>query len=634
MISFLLRLLLLLLVVPGFSPAVAESISVETARGENISLYQDYHALVLGVSKYEKRPALPHAVEDARELSSFLQRMGFKVTLLIDPTSRQLKRALSDLGTGPGREPERGIVVYYAGHGETQPMPDGTRVGWIIPRDCPQFQKDPAGFFNLAISIKDIATYSVDIQSRHVLMLFDAAFSGAAFLLEPPVLAAITEKSALPVRQYIIAGKEGEPGPEPGIFVRFLLKGLEGDADMVADGYITGSELGVYLEHRLRETTGGKQHPQYGLINVPSLAGGDFIFQRARAVPATAQTARLTIKTDPEGALVNVLNIKQRFSQGMELRPGEYHLEVSARGHQPERTWITLAAGEDKTIDIRLKKIEKVITNSLGMKFVFTDPGTFLMGSAARDAAALQDEQQHSVTVSKGYYLQTTEVIVAQFRQFVMATGHKTEAETTGGCWISTAGGGWKRKKESNWKNPDSREAAAFQQTDKLPVTCVSWNDAQAFITWLSKKEGKVYALPTEAEWEYSCRAGTTTPFAFGKCLSTDQANYGGIDQSFADCKSSYRLNRKKPVPVASLAANPWGIFDMHGNVAEWCEDWYGPYPSKPVVDPKGPSSGADRVLRGCHWLNTASECRSAKRSSFPPNFASDVVGMRLVIRP
>jgi formylglycine-generating enzyme required for sulfatase activity len=633
--SFRLCLSLLLLAVPAFSPAAAEGIGVVTGRGESISLYKDYHALVIGVGTYDKRPALPYAVKNAEELSSLLERRGFKVTLVTDPTAQQLKKALSDLVQGPGREPERGIIVYYAGHGETQTLPDGTRTGLLIPRDCPLFQEDPKGFADRAISMKDIAAYSVDIQSRHVLMLFDASFSGAAFSLEPPVLSAITDRSALPVRQYLIAGKEGEPLPEPSAFLRFLLKGIEGDADTVADGYITGSEIGVYLEHRIRETTGGKQHLQYGTINVPSLAGGDFVLlptgtRRAETGP---KTGRLSVRTEPEDAQITILNIKQRFSQGMELKPGKYHVEVTARGYQPERTWITLAAGEDKTIDIQLKKPGKAITNSLGMKFVFIDPGTFLMGSAAKDNSGYQDETQQRVTLSNGFYLQTTEVTVAQFRQFVTATGHKTEAETTGGCWINTAGG-WKKKKESSWKNPDAREAAAFRQQDKLPVACVSWNDAQAFIKWLGKKEGKAYALPTEAEWEYSCRAGTKTPFAFGKCLSTDQANYGGIDQSFADCRSSYRLNRKKPIPVASLAANPWGLFDMHGNVAEWCDDWYGPYPSQPSTDPKGPSSGSDRVLRGCHWLNTASECRSAKRAGFPPNFASDVVGFRTVIRP
>ncbi len=615
-------------------PSVGEGFTIVTSRGENIQLYRDYYALVVGVSSYDERPTLPLAVKSAREVATLLEQMGFKVDLLIDPKAQQLKKSLTDLVKGPGREPERGILIYYAGQGETQAMPDGARTGWLIPRDCPQYARDPKGFADRAISMKDITAYSVDIQSRHVLMLFDASISGASFSLAPPVLSAIQEKTISPVRQYFIAGREGEAVSEQGTIQRFLHKALEGDADAVADGYITGSELAVFLDYRIRAATGGKQHPQYGVIAVPALAGGDFIFKRIGGTTgAEPGLAKLTVKTDPEDATVSFLKNKQHFSQGMELKPGKYQLEVTARGYQPDRSSIIVAAGEDKTIDIQLKKIGNVTTNSIGMKFIFINPGTFEMGSSSEESGGNDDEQKHTVTLSKGYYLQTTEITVGQFRQFVSATGYITEAETAGGCWISSTGSGWKKKQGSSWKN-SALPGATAKQVDQQPVSCVSWNDSQAFIKWLTKKEGKTYSLPTEAEWEYSCRAGSTTAFGYGECLSSDQANYGGIDPKFAVCKSRFRTNRKKPLNVASLAANPWGLFDMHGNVAEWCDDWYGPYPTSTARDPKGPSSGTDRVLRGCHWLNTAGECRSAKRSSFPPGYASDVVGFRLVTRP
>jgi formylglycine-generating enzyme required for sulfatase activity len=632
-VSFISALLLIAFI---SSPPLVEGINVVTSRGEKLQLYKDYYALVVGVSVYDKRPALPQAVNSAKAIASLLKQMGFTVTLVTDPTANQLKKALTDLAQGPGREPEQGIVFYYAGYGETQSLSDGAKVGWIIPRDCPRYLDDPKGFADRAINMNDITAFSVDIQSRHVLMLFDASFSGAAFSLKSPVLTGITKKSILPARQYIIAGSEGESALEQGIFSQFLLKGLQGDADIVPDGYITGSELGVYLENQVRDKTKGQQRLQYGESNVPSLTNGDFIIQQIGTAPVRAAQgiARITVKTDPETAQVNILNIKQHFSQGMELKPGKYHIEITARGYQPEKNWITLAAGEDKTIDMQLKKLSATITNSLEMQFVFIDPGTFEMGSDAKHNAGFQDEQKHTVTLTKGYYLLKAEVTVGSFQTFITETGYKTDAETTGGCWINTKGGGWKKKNENNWKNPGSPETASVQQRNKLPVTCVSWNDAHAFIKWLITKEGKTYALPTEAEWEYACRAGTTTPFAFGNCLSSDQANYGGIDQMFSDCKSGFRLNRKKPIPVASLSANPWGLFDMHGNIAEWCADWYGPYPSRTMIDPKGPSSGTDRVLRGCHWLNTASECRSAKRSNFSPGSASDAIGFRLVMRP
>ncbi len=630
-VPIILIFLLAFLIVPPHVVAVSEGISVAPLGGESLYLYNDYHALVVGVSNYAKWPQLPNAVSDAREVSRFLKRIGFKVTLLTDPNSQQLKKALKNLVGKTGLEPDRAIVFYYAGHGETQTLADGTKLGWIIPRDCPQLSKNPKGFERRAISMKEIATYSRQIRSKHVLMLFDSTFSGGVFSLEPAVLEIISEKSGLPVRQYIIAGRENEPLPDQSTFKHYLFEGLQGDADVVHDGYITGSELGAYLLDRVGKKTRDLQHPQYGKIDKPDLSRGDFIFHQIAKKPATGQ---LFVETDPKGALVKVLNIKPRFRQGLDLDPGKYHLEISAAGYKAKRQWVKLEAGEVKTVDIRLSKATGAFTNSLGMKFVLIPTGSFLMGSPPAEKGRAEDEKQHRVRLTKEFYLQTTEVTVGQFRQFVRATGYKTEAETTGGCWVSTKGGGWKKKKGSNWNNPGSWETVQYRQKDRQPVTCVSANDAQAFLKWLNRKEGKRYGLPTEAEWEYASRATTTTPFAFGQCLSTNQANYGGVGPFFSDCRKAYRVNRKRPITVASLAANRWGLFDMHGNVSEWCQDWYGQYPKGSVSNPKGPSSGTERVMRGGHWGSKADGCRSAKRWRFPPNIGSDAVGFRLVLRP
>ena len=629
--SFFLLFCSALLTVPCQVGAVSKGIRVVSCGGQSLYFYKDYHALVVGVSNYDKWPALTNAVRDAREVSWLLKRMGFKVTLVTDPNSEELKKALNDLAQEAGQEPDRGVVFYYAGHGETQTLADGSKLGFIVPRDCPLLREDLQGFATRAISTKAIETYSALIRSKHVLMFFDSSFSGGVFSLEPAVLKVISEKTALPARQYIISGKEDEPIPERSVFKRFLLKGLKGDADLIHDGYITGSELGVYLADRVVKTTKGRQHPEYGKISNPALARGDFVFQVVETKP---DTGRLFVETNPEGARVRILNIRPRFNQGIELKPGKYHVEVSAAGYATKKKWVDLGAGEDKTIDIRLGKFGDVLTNSLGMKFVFIRPGSFVMGSPHDGDVGLDDEAVHRVTLTKGFYMQNAEVTVGHFRRFIKATGYKTEGETTGGCWVRTRSGGWKKKKESNWKNPGSWETAEFKETDGHPVTCVSWNDARAFIKWLSRKEGMTYGLPTEAEWEYACRAGTSTPFAFGPCLSTDQANYGAVGPYFSDCQSLYRADRKRPIKVATLAPNPWGLFDMHGNVSEWCKDWYGQYPEGPVTDPKGPSSGAERVMRGGHWFTEAHGCRSAKRSSFRPDSASDAVGFRLVMRP
>jgi formylglycine-generating enzyme required for sulfatase activity len=461
-------------------------------------------------------------------------------------------------------------------------------------------------------------------------MFFDSSFSAEVFSLETPVLKVISENTALPVRQYVIAGRQDEPIPVPSKFKQACIEALEGEADFIHDGYLTGSELGVFLADRVVRYTRGHQHPQYAKTKNPNLARGDFVFKLAGQ---KLDIGRLFVDTNPSNARVRILNIKPLFYQGMELKPGKYSVEVSAPDHETQKKWISLKAGDDKTLEVRLRKIRKEFANSLGMRFVYINPGSFLMGSSKKDPARLSDENEHRVTLTEPFFMQSTEVTVGQFSQFVKATGYRTESETGGGCWISARGAGWKKRRGSSWRKPGYEEIDE-SLNDRLPVTCVTWNDAQAFVQWISRKEGKIYRLPTEAQWEYAGRAGTHTPFSYGNCLSTDQANYGELGWYFPACKAVFRINRQKPITVGSLIPNPWKLFNMHGNVSEWCQDWYGSYPGKSVTNPQGPSSGKERVMRGGHWRADAQECRSAKRWRFPPNIASDAVGFRLVMNP
>ena len=346
--------------------------------------------------------------------------------------------------------------------------------------------------------------------------------------------------------------------------------------------------------------------------------------------PKAPLKGRLYVDTQPDDANVRILNIGPAFHQGIELDAGSYHVEISANGYETEKMWVSLTAEQDKTLDIRLKPVAayqsgtsqgKKISNSLGMEFVYITPGTFMMGSPSNEPGRDNDETQHRVTLTKGFYMQTTEVTVGQWRTFVRDTGYKSEAETGGGADIWN-GSEFEMKKGSYWDNP------GFSQTDNHPVTCISWDDTNAFIKWLSRKEGKIYRLPTEAEWEYAARAGTKTPFSFGRCLSTDQANYDGNRPLSGCSKGKYR---KGTIPVASLIANTWGLYDMHGNVLEWSQDWLGDYPSSSVTNPTGPSGGSVRVVRGGSWFGNARLCRSAFRIRVMPGLRSYYLGFRLL---
>jgi formylglycine-generating enzyme required for sulfatase activity len=163
------------------------------------------------------------------------------------------------------------------------------------------------------------------------------------------------------------------------------------------------------------------------------------------------------------------------------------------------------------------------------------------------------------------------------------------------------------------------------------PVEQVSWNDTVEFCKKLSAKTRQTVRLPTEAEWEYACRAGTTTPFNTGETISTDQANHNGNFTYGSGSKGEYR---QKTVAVGSFAPNAWGLYDMHGNVWEWCQDWSGSYPSSEMVDPAGPENGQLRMLRGGSWQSEPWRCLSAWRSRALPGSRFHSVGFRVVCAP
>jgi formylglycine-generating enzyme required for sulfatase activity len=266
------------------------------------------------------------------------------------------------------------------------------------------------------------------------------------------------------------------------------------------------------------------------------------------------------------------------------------------------------------------------ITNSkldqLGVELVSVKGGAFEMGDVIGDGSS-DERPVHSVTVSN-FSMSKTEVTVGQFRKFVDATGYRTDAEKQGWAWAWT-GSTWDKVNGASWRKP------GFTQSDDHPVVAVSWNDAIEFCKWANCR------LPTEAEWEYACRAGTTTPFHTGDNLTTDQANYDGNYPYKNYPKGKYI---GKTTQVGSYPPNAWGLYDMHGNVWEWCSDWYGEKyydecKKKGIVEnPMGPETGSRRVLRGGSWDITASNCRSAYRPGGYPDSRIDRCGFRLVFVP
>ena len=263
------------------------------------------------------------------------------------------------------------------------------------------------------------------------------------------------------------------------------------------------------------------------------------------------------------------------------------------------------------------------IANTVGMRFVYVPAGTFMMGSPLDEKGRGVDESLHQVSLTKGFYMQTTEVTVGQWRRFVKETGYRSLAETDGGTWIWN-GTEWEKMAGFYWDNP------SFHQNDCHPVKCVSWYDTKAFIGWISQKEDVDYRLPTEAQWEYACRAGGTNAFYSGPIANTGCEYMPSLHTVGVFCGNS----GWKTHEVASKQPNMLGLYDMHGNAWEWCEDWKGPYPETEVMDPAGSGNGIYRVARGGSWDDKAPRLRCAFRGILGPRGRSHRLGFRLVMIP
>ncbi len=219
-------------------------------------------------------------------------------------------------------------------------------------------------------------------------------------------------------------------------------------------------------------------------------------------------------------------------------------------------------------------------------------PDDFLMGSPQDEPERSGDELQHEVVLTQGFWLADT--------------------ACTQALWEAVMG-----------ENP-----SGFKGADR-PVDWVSWEDCQRFIKRINEEiPGLALRLPSEAQWEYACRAGTTTPFSFGNNVGTEQVNYHGGFPYADGPKGEYR---GQTVVVKSLPANGWGLYEMHGNVLEWCADWYGLYEEGRIVDPQGAEQGDRRVLRGGSWVLNGRNCRSAARYFNEPGYRIDFAGLRLL---
>jgi len=639
-----------------------------------MQLYSGYHALVVGCGEYKKGwPRLPNPVKDATEVADALRGMGWKVNLLENPEWSVLRRALNKIIIGAGREKDKAILFWFSGHGHTLKEVGDRKLGYIVPVDAPDPDRDEIGFMEHAISMRQIETVAKRIQAKHALMLFDSCFSGAIFnAVRAKPSPFIEEKVSKPVRQFITAGNENEQVPDQSVFKEVFLQAIkDGYADRNKDGYVTGLELGDYLQEQVVNYSRKAQHPQFGKINDPKLDKGDFIFQLADSSGAqivqptrTERKAILSITADVRGARV-IIDGENRGTVPLTLeglKPGRHTVRVSKNGYEPYEERVLLSTGQKLTLKAYLEPV--VHKGIIKMKGTPTGAKVYIDGYFAGNIPCMLTSIEpgtHTIEVKKGGYLDWDRVVTMVPGKTVEVRADLeeerkepsiggvwkdpvTEMEfvwVKGGCYEMGCGswtidcdidekpvhevcvdGFWMGKYEvtqGQWEKVRGNNPSHFKKGRNHPVERISWNDTKDFIRKLTdmNRGSHKFRLPTEAEWEYACRSG-------GK-----KEKYAGGD----DVNRVAWYNNGLTHQVGTKAPNGLGIYDMTGNVWEWCGDIYsrGAYRKHQRNNPIFTGGGLFRVLRGGSWGVDPRRVRCANRIWSKPGSRDSFVGFRLV---
>ena len=519
MLNAILSLCLTLLILPlqaqqrGIQP-----VSARLPSGQEIALYQNSYAVVVGVSDYDAWPDLPNAVRDAEEVAEALSNLGFDVRLVRDPDSQALEQVLEDLEFQAGTEQDR-LLFYFAGHGETETLADGGELGYIVPRDAPLKVVDQRGFVKTAISMQRLEQSALRMRFKHALFVFDSCFSGSIFALQRAAPQNISEKVALPVRQFITAGGKGETVPDQSVFKTTLLAALEGHGDLSGDGYITGTELGLYLQEQVVNYSRGSQHPQAGKLRNPKLDKGDFVF----VLESGGQRASQAYQDQAAQYDDQIEKLKAEIEAEKQLKAEEEaaRAEVEHRRLGAEKLQRELEALRRQ----QAPKQEQVV----------------------RPLVSVSGQGGEMVSVSDfGFSIDKYEVTNGQYAEFLNAEGNQSERGTT-------------------WLEIESSDALIEQRGGRFvaklgygnhPVIKVSWYGAQAYCEWAGKR------LPTEWQWQQACQGPAERIYPWG-----DSQPNGSLVNAL---KGDDGYSRTAPVGNYSAGISPYGVLDMAGNVWEW----------------------------------------------------------------
>ena len=560
----------------GVTIELRESDAPNAPVAGKVDLYDTSYALVIGIDRYTGGwPRLSNAVRDAELVAAELERKGFEVTLQKNLASGELKRVLEEFFVIKGESPQARLFVWYAGHGYSE-----NGEGFLVPADAPRPEVG-APFRLKALALRRFGEFVRLARSKHAYMVFDSCFAGTVFDSQralPP--AAITRATTLPVRQFLTSGDADQAVSDDGTFRKLFIRALRGEerADANGDGYLTATEVGLYLSDRVTNLTHARQTPRYGKLRDEDFDRGDFVF----ALPARAAKAPAPKQTG--GASVDPQALELAFWQSVKdsADPADFQDYLA---QFPGGTFARLA--RRRLEDLKRQKAAALVppgqTPSAAPPAVRPVVGAFPEGRWQARAFKDCDVCPELVAIPAGRFRMGTNTGnrsegpvhgVAVPRRMAMGKHEVTFAE-----WNACVrdGGCTHRPRDAGWGK------------GRRPVINVSWADAQEYVYWLSRKTGKRYRLPSEAIWEYAARAGTTTERYWG-----DDADVACRYANVHDRTSMSVNNVAGPIhqcsddfvktaPVGSFRPNRFGLHDMLGNVWEWMSDcWHADYTGAP----------------------------------------------------
>ena len=553
-------------------------------------------AVVVGNRHHQEGiPEVLYAHRDAAAFREYLVGVrGFdpqNIIELTDATQGEMTRTFGSASSHEGQLyyflPDRlggasEVVVFYSGHGV--PGTDGK--AYLATADA-----DVGTAHLTAYPLAQLYTTLGKRPATSVTVYLDACFSGGSQGGALPTSASPIYRSAeLPAgvadeMTVLTAASDNElaswdEDARLGMFTHHLLDALHGAGDGDGDGTVTAREAKRYLDLNLTRAV-GRAYMRPQTASLIGAAGAVLAFAPRGGFPerptlsGREDAPRLqpfTVLTEPDGAAVRLLNIAERYRPGLELPAGEYRVEASLDGH--ETVVHTVRHASAPTVH-RMTLPHVVLDPSAGERFqdcptcpemAVVPAGRFRMGCLSNDGDCLDNEKPvREVRIPHAFALSVHEVTRGEFRRFVAATGH-----ATGGSCATLEDGEWEIPDGPGWLSP------GFAQTDGHPAVCVGWEDARAYTAWLSRETGQAYRLPSESEWEYAARAGSSAKYHFGSSGSDlcRYANHADASTTFdwrnTSCSDGVG---ETTAPAGTFEANGFGLHDMHGNVWEWVAD-------------------------------------------------------------